>query len=149
MVSRFPDCPPRSGVVFPGAGDLGLPQRRLCVLALSLETPGHLQTGSGSVGVRAAPEPLHHGHAAVGVIPETPAGHIHRLLPVGQTESDVHSHVLLAAVHTGAQGKRERPRKAGLLQTHQLLLTKTFEYPKGRTNEMNACPSSENVCKVA
>lgn len=103
--------PPCPGVVFPGAGDHGLPQRRLHILAVSLEVPGYLQTGSGSVRVWDAPEPLHHGHAAVGVIPEAPAGHLHRLLPPGQTESDIYSHVCPAVVHTGAQGKRERPRK--------------------------------------
>lgn len=113
-VSCFADCPPRPGVVFPGAGDLGLPPRRLCVPAVNLETPGHLQTGSGSVCLRAAPEALHNGHAAVGVVHEAPTGCLHRLLPPGQTESDVHRNVCLAVVHTGAQGKRERQRKAGL-----------------------------------
>lgn len=106
MVSCFSDCPLYSGVVFPGAGDHGLLQRRLCVLAVSLETSGHLQTGSGSICVRAPPEPLHHGHAAMGIVPEAPAGRLHRLLPPGQTESDIHSHECFAAVRAGAQGKR-------------------------------------------
>lgn len=105
-VSCFSDCPPRSGVIFPGAGDHGLHQRRLCILAVSLETSGHLQTGSGSVCVRAPPEPLHHGHAAMGTVPEAPAGRLHRLLPPGQTESDIYSHECFAALCAGAQGKR-------------------------------------------
>lgn len=105
VVSCSSDCPPRSDVVFPGAGDHGIPPRRLRVLAVSLETPGHLQTGSGSICVRAPPELLHHGHSAVGVVPEAPAGRLHRFLPPGQTESDIHSHECLAAVRTGAQGE--------------------------------------------
>lgn len=110
FVPCFPDRPNHPGVVFPGAGDLGLPQRGLQVPALSLESPGHLQTDSGGICVWAAPEPLHHGQAAVGLIHEAPTGRLHRFLPPGQAESNVHSHVCFAAVHTGAKGKRGRQR---------------------------------------
>lgn len=105
MVSYSADCPPCSGIVFPDTGDHGLPQRRLHVLAVSLETPWHLQTGPGSVCVRAPPEPLYHGHSAVGGVPEAPAGRLHRLLPPGQTEPDIHGHECFAVVRTGVKGK--------------------------------------------
>lgn len=42
------------------------------------------------------------------IIPEAPSGYLHRFLPPGQTDSDVHRHVCLAVVHTGTQGKKER-----------------------------------------
>ena len=102
-------CPPRSAGVLPGSGDPGLPQRRLRLLAVSLETPGHLQTGPGGIRVRAPPEPLHLGHAAVGAVPEAPAGQLHRLPPAGPADPGLHGHERLAAVRAGAQGEPSRP----------------------------------------
>lgn len=103
----FSDRAPRDGLVLPGTGDDGLAQRRLWLLALGLEPLGHLQAGSGSLCVRTPLKPLHHGHAALGTVPETPPGRLHGLLPSGQTDSDIHSHECLTAVRVGAQGKEQ------------------------------------------
>lgn len=103
----FSDRAPRADLVLSGAGDDGLAQRRLWLLALSLEPLGHLQAGSGSLCVWAPLKPLHHGHAALGTVPETPPGRLHGLLPSGYTDSDIHSHERLTAVCVGAQGKEQ------------------------------------------
>lgn len=79
----FSDRAPRTGLVLPGAGDDGRAQRRFWLFALSLEPLGHLQAGSGSLCVWTPLKPLHHGHAALGTVPERPPGRLHRLLPSG------------------------------------------------------------------
>lgn len=99
------DRPPRPGFIFPGARLHGLPERRLCLLAVSLESSGHLQISSGSVRVRAAPEPLRHGHAAVDAVPEAPTRCLHGLPASGQADSAVHARRGFAAVCVGAQGR--------------------------------------------
>lgn len=68
-----PDRPPRSGFIFPGARRHLFPEGRLWLLAVGLESPGHLQIGSGCIRVRAPPEPLHDGHAAVDAVLEASA----------------------------------------------------------------------------
>lgn len=75
--SPFSDRPAGPGVVFPGAGDPWLRPRGLRVPAVSLAPAGCVQTGPGSISVRATSEPLLQRQAAVGLVPEAPAGRLH------------------------------------------------------------------------
>lgn len=69
LTSCFSAPPAGSGALLPGEGHHGIPQRGLRLPAVRLEAPGRLQTGAGGVRLRAPPEPLRRGLAAVGGAP--------------------------------------------------------------------------------
>lgn len=71
LTSCFSAPPVGSGALLPGEGHHWIPQRGLRLPAVRLEDPRNLQTGAGGVRLRAPPEPLCCGLAAVGGAPET------------------------------------------------------------------------------
>lgn len=97
--------PPRPGFLLPGARHRRLPERRFCLLAVCLESSGHLQTGSGGMCLWAAPEPLRCSHTAVDAVPEASAPRLHGLLPSSQADPAVHAQRSFAALCAGAQGR--------------------------------------------